>query len=123
MLRSGSVPLFVHGLLEYAAGALLVISPFLFGFDSGAAKATAIVTGVLVIVVAAVTEMPTGISKSLPLPVHILIDFVLAGFLIAAAFLFGFSDEGAPTAFFIALGVVHLLLTIATRFGPATDRG
>src|SRR5207244_11892233 len=69
MLRTGPVPLFLHGLLEYAAGALLVIAPFLFGFDSGAAKATGIITGVLVIVVAAVTEAPTGISKSLPLAV------------------------------------------------------
>ena len=36
--------------------------------------------------------------------------------LIAAPFLFGFSDDGTATAFFIVLGVVHLLLTIATRF-------
>ena len=28
----------------------------------------------------------------------------------------GFSDETAPTAFFIALGVLHLLVTIGTRF-------
>ena len=121
MLRTGPVPLFLHGLVEYAAGALLVVAPFLFDFDSGAAKATAIVVGVLVIVVAAITEAPTGISKSLPLAVHVLIDFALAGFLIAASFLFGFSDETAPTAFFIALGVAHLLLTIATRFRPPAD--
>jgi hypothetical protein len=39
--------------------------------------------------------------------------------MIAAPFLFGFSREGAPTAFFIVLGVVHLLVTIGTRFRPA----
>jgi hypothetical protein len=122
MLREGPVPLFFHGLLEYVAGALLIVAPFLFGFDSGAAKAAAIVTGVIVLVVAATTEAPTGISKSLPLAVHVLIDFVLAAFLIASPFLFGFSDEGPPTAFFIVLGVVHLLLTIATRFRPAEER-
>lgn len=122
MLRTGPIPLFLHGVVEYAAGALLVIAPFLFGFDSGAAKATSIITGVLVIVVGAVTEAPTGIAKSLPLAVHVLIDFVLAGFLIAAAFLFGFSDETAPTAFFIVIGLAHLLLTIATRFRPADER-
>jgi len=42
--------------------------------------------------------------------------------------LFGFSDESTPTVFFIVLGVVHLLLTIATRFekgepGPRRSRG
>jgi hypothetical protein len=122
MLRTGPIPLFLHGLLEYAAGALLVIAPFLFGFDSGAAKATSIITGVLVIVVAAITESPTGIAKSLPLAAHVLVDFVLAGFLIAAPFLFGFSDEGAPTAFFIVIGIAHLLDTIGTRFRPADER-
>ncbi len=42
----------------------------------------------------------------------------LAGVLIAAPFLFGFSDEGTPTAFFIVYGVFHLLLALATRFVP-----
>jgi hypothetical protein len=38
--------------------------------------------------------------------------------LIAAPFLFGFSDESGPTALFIILGVAHLLVTIGTRFKP-----
>jgi len=122
MLRTGPVPLFLHGLLEYVAGALLIVAPFLLGFDSGAAKAAAIVTGVVVLVVAAITEAPTGIAKSLPLAVHVLIDFVLAAVLIAGPFVFSFSDEGPPTAFFIALGVIHLLMTISTRFRPAEER-
>jgi hypothetical protein len=42
--------------------------------------------------------------------------------MIASPFLFGFSDEGTPTAFFITLGVVHLLLTIGTRFVPGERR-
>ena len=50
---------------------------------------------------------------------HVLLDYALAAILVAAPFLFGFSDETAPTAFFIVLGVAHLLITIGTRFrGP-----
>jgi hypothetical protein len=30
-------------------------------------------------------------------------------------------DEAAPTAFFMVFGVWHLLLTIATRFGPRAE--
>ena len=45
-----------------------------------------------------------------------ILDYVLAIFLIAAPFVLGFSDDGTAAAFFIVLGVVHLLLTIATRF-------
>ena len=116
MLRSGPVSLFIHGVLEYVAAAVLIAAPFLFDFDSDAAQAISIVAGVLVLAFAASTESPTGLAKVVPVEIHAVVDFALAVFLVAAPFLFGFRDEGTPTAFFIVLGVVHLLLTIATRF-------
>jgi hypothetical protein len=116
VLRTGPVSLFVHGIVEYAAGGLFVASPFLFGFDSDAATALGIVVGVVVIILAASTDSPTGLAKALPVELHAIADFALAALLIASPFLFGFRDEGAPTAFFIVLGVLHLLLTIATRY-------
>jgi hypothetical protein len=44
---------------------------------------------------------------------------VLVVLLIALPFLAGFSDETAPTALFIVVGVLHLLVTIGTRFRSA----
>jgi hypothetical protein len=49
-------------------------------------------------------------------------DVGLAAVLIAAPFLFGFNGESAPTAFFIVLGVGHLLMTIGTRFHAPAGR-
>lgn len=118
MLREGPIPRFVHGLLEYAAGVLLIVAPFALAFDSGAATAVSIVAGVLVLVVASITDGPTSLVNQLPLAAHVLLDYALAVALVASPFLFGWSNEGAPTAFFIALGVVHLLVTIGTRFKP-----
>ncbi|MFN2615695.1 MAG: hypothetical protein ABR581_01080 [Thermoleophilaceae bacterium] len=122
MLRDGPIPRFAHGLIEYVAGALLVVAPFLLGFDSGAAIAASIVIGVLVILVAAATEGPTSLVDSLQIQLHIALDYVLGAFLVASPFLFGFSDESTPTAFFIAIGVVHLLVTLGTRFLPRRER-
>src|SRR3954464_8215185 len=116
MFKQGPVPAFVHGVIEYLAGALFIAAPFLFGFDDDTATAVSIVAGVLILVVTASTALPTGLIKSIPVQAHAVIDFALAAALIAAPFLFGFSDDGTATAFFIVLGVVHLLLTIATRF-------
>ena len=116
MLRSGPISLFIHGVLEYAAAALLIAAPFLFDFDSDAAQAISIVVGVLVLVLAASTNAPTGLAKVVPVEIHAVVDFALAVVLIAAPFLFGFQDERAPTVFFIVLGVAHLLVAIATRF-------
>ena len=75
-----------------------------------------IVVGVLVLIVTASTALPTGLIKSIPVQAHAVIDFLLAAVLIASPFLFGYSDDGTATPFFIVFGVVHLLVTIATRF-------
>ena len=123
MLRQGPIPAAVHGLLEYVAGVALIAAPFLLDFDSGAATAASIVVGVLVLAVAASTAGPTSIVNQIPVSAHLVVDYLLVALLIASPFIFGFSDEGTPTAFFIALGVVHLLVTIGTRFvrGRAAD--
>jgi hypothetical protein len=118
VLRQGPIPRFVHGLIEYVAGAVLIAAPFVLDFHSGSAKAVAIVLGVIVIVLAASTDGSTSLINSVQLQLHVLLDYLLAAVLIAAPFVFGFSGEGAPTAFFIVLGVLHLLVTIGTRFRP-----
>ena len=119
MLRDGPIPAFVHGVAEYIVGVLLVVAPFLFSFRADTATVLAVAAGVVVLVVAATTRGPTGLVKHLPISAHVALDYVLAVFLVASPYLFGFSDETAPTTLFLALGVVHLLLTIGTRFlGP-----
>jgi len=116
MLTDGPIPRFVHGVIEYAAGALLIVAPFVLSFDSGAATAAAIIVGVLVLTVASTTDGPTSLANQIPLAAHVLIDYALVAVLIALPFVAGFSDEAAPTAFFIVLGVAHLMVTIGTRF-------
>lgn len=117
MFREGPFPASVHGLAEYVVGGLFIALPLLLGYDSGAATAVSIVIGVLLIGIAASTDWGMSLNNSIPKPVHFAIDWVIAGLLIASPFLFGFSGEDTPTAIFIGAGVVHLLLTIGTRFG------
>jgi heme A synthase len=122
MLRQGPISRFLHGAIEYAVSVLLIAAPFLFGFKSSAAVAVSIIAGLLLLVIAASTVGPTSLVNSIPIPVHLLLDFALAAVLVASPFLFAFNHESAPTAFFIVLGVVHLLITIGTRFQSAADR-
>ena len=122
-MRQGPIPLFLHGVIEYAAAALFIVAPFVLSFDSGAATALSIIVGVVVLAIAAATEGPTSLVNQIPTAAHVALDYVLVVLLIALPFLAGFSDETAPTAFFIILGVVHLLITIGTRFRtPAEAR-
>jgi VIT1/CCC1 family predicted Fe2+/Mn2+ transporter len=119
MMRDGPIPLLAHGLIEYAAGVLFIVAPFLLSFDDGAAIAISIAVGVVVIVVAASTDGPTSLVNQIPRPAHVALDYVLGVLLIVVPFLASFSNETAPTAFFIALGLLHLLLTIGTKFRSA----
>jgi hypothetical protein len=75
-----------------------------------------------VLFVAASTEGPTSLINYVPLAAHVVLDYALALVLIAIPFIAGFSDETAPTVFFIAIGVLHLLVTIGTRFRPVDRR-
>jgi hypothetical protein len=115
MFRQGPIPAFVHGLLEYIAGALLIAAPLVLDF-SGAATAVGIAGGVLLLAMTASTAMSTGLIKSIPVQAHAMLDYAFAVLLIASPFVFGFSDDDTATPFFIVLGVVHMLITIATRF-------
>jgi hypothetical protein len=117
MLRDGPLPRSAHGVIEYLAAVAFIVVPLLL-FESDAAIAVSIVVGVVILVLAATTRGPTSLVDQVPVSVHVVADYVLAAFLIAAPFLFGFSGETAPLVFFIALGVAHLLVTIATRFLP-----
>ncbi len=118
MLREGPLPAAVHGSIEYAVGVFFIAAPFLFGYLDGWAIGISIAVGVVVLVLASATALPTGLVRQIPVSVHLVLDFILALFLIAAPFLFGFREENAPLAVFIVLGVAHLLITIATRFRP-----
>lgn len=128
MLRQGPIPAPVHGLIEYVAGVFFIAAPFIFGYVNGWAIGISIAVGVAVLAITAATALPTGLVKLIPASVHLVLDFILAAFLIAAPFLFGFDTESAPLAVFLVMGVAHLLITIATRFrGPrepeALDEG
>lgn len=116
MLREGPIPHALHGLLEYIAGIALIATPLLLDYDSGAATAASIILGVVILFLAAATASPVSLIGQVPAALHLVLDYVLVVILIASPFLFGFSDESTPTVIFIGLGVVHLLVTIGTRF-------
>ena len=117
MLRQGPLPALYHGAWEYLVGAAFVAAPFFLDYGS-TPTALSIVVGVVLLVVTAASDLPTGLAKMIAVRGHVVFDLALGALLVASPFLFGFSDDRDPTAAFIVVGIVHLLLTIATRFAP-----
>lgn len=116
MIREGPIPVLVHGIAEYAIGVLFILSPFLFGFDSDLATAVAILVGAAIIVFGIVSDSPVGVMHNIPLAAHVVLDYVLALFLIVSPFLFSFTDDRGAFAFFVILGVGHQVVTTLTSF-------
>jgi hypothetical protein len=122
-VRRGSVTLSMHVLIEYGVAVLTILAPFLFSFDSTTAKLVSVLVGVGILVLAVVTDAPTGIARTLPVASHVVLDYVLALFVIVAPFVFGFSDDDAATAYFIVLGVGYVLLAVLTRYRSPKPAG
>jgi hypothetical protein len=116
------VPSSVHGIFDYIGGIALIACPFIFGFYSmgGIAVILPIVLGVGLILYSLLTDYERGIPglKFIPMPVHLILDFVAAVFLVAAPFLFGFANHGLNVwlPFVIAgVGVIILVLVSQTH--------
>jgi hypothetical protein len=110
------VPWIVHTAVEYAAGLLLLLAPFLFDFNSDTAQWTSIALGVVVLLVAVISRGPLSVTQSLPTSAHATLDYVLALVLILAPFVLGFADDTAAVTFFVLLGIAHAGLSLFTRF-------
>lgn len=110
------LPWVVHEGIEYVAGVLLVLAPFVFGFDETRPTVLSVAIGVLVVLVGVISRGRLGITQSLPPVVHATLDYVLAGFLVLSPFLLGFTENTTALTFFVLLGVTHLAVTLLTAF-------
>lgn len=123
-MRNGPIPLGVHAMAEPFLFALLVAAPFLFGFnDNDTATALSIGAGVVLLLTSLSTNWRLSLWKVVPLPVHMLADIGMGAFLVLSPFLLGFSDESAPTVFFVLFGLSEILASLATRWTHGEDIG
>ena len=70
----------------------------------------------LLLIIAASTAWRTGLTNSIPIQAHVMLDYVLAIFLIAAPFLLASGTTARRRHSSSCSASSHLLVTIATRF-------
>jgi hypothetical protein len=117
------VPTWLHGIFDYIGGIGLIAAPFVFGFFSvgGIAVILPMVLGVGLILYSLLTNYERGIPglKFIPMPAHLILDFVAAALLAASPFLFGFSNQ-APNAWLphVVAGITVILLVLVSQTRP-----
>ncbi len=116
------VPTWLHGYFDYIGGIGLIAAPFVFGFFNvgGVAVILPMVLGVGLILYSLLTNYERGIPalKLIPMPVHLILDFVASALLAASPFLFGFYNQ-APNVWLphvvAGLGVIVLVIVSQTH--------
>jgi len=87
------IPTRVHGILDYTVSALLAISPWLFQFNRGRAETwVPVVLGAGAILYSLFTDYEWGVSRRIPMPVHLMIDLFSGIFLALSPWIFGFAS-------------------------------
>jgi hypothetical protein len=117
------VPTRVHGIFDYIGGIGLIASPFIFGFYSmgGIAVILPIVLGTGLILYSLLTNYERGIPglRFIPMPAHLIFDFVAAALLAVAPFLFSYSNQGLNVWLpQVIAGVAVILLVIVSQTHP-----
>jgi hypothetical protein len=107
------VPTRLHGVLDYLAGLLLILAPWLLDFGRGGAETVVpLVVGPLLIVYSLATDYELGMGRLLPVRLHLWLD-AAAGLLLATSpWLFGFA--GQVVAPHLAGGLALLALAAVT---------
>ncbi|MFD1158699.1 SPW repeat domain-containing protein [Roseovarius aestuarii] len=104
----------MHGLVDYAAAAGLIIFPFVLGIGTSSPIAfwLSIVAGIVVISYSMLTGYAYSAVPMVPFKIHLAIDFVAAVGFALAPFVFGFA--GLDAAYYWALsGAVFLVVAVS----------
>lgn len=117
------LPTSVHGVLDYLVGIALIAAPWIFGFAyvGGAAVYVPIILGIALILYSLVTKYELGIPgiKFLPMPYHLVIDFVAAAFLAASPWIFGFASRPLNVWLpHLVVGIVVILVVLVSQTHP-----
>jgi hypothetical protein len=116
------LPAWFHAIADYAVGILLIVVALAVG-GTGAAVATGVVVGAVVLLVSMLTRYPLGVAKVLPFTVHSAGDYLAAALLIVAPFALSFTDtDGGLAAFYVVAGVAVLAVSLITNYQYSPKR-
>ncbi len=111
------IPTRVHGMLDYLTGALLIASPWLFGFATGGAEQwIPVVLGAGALLYSLFTNYELGVVRKIPMSAHLGLDAMSGALLAVSPWLFNF-DERVYLPHLV-LGLFEIGAALTTRTVP-----
>jgi hypothetical protein len=110
-----------YGLFNYAIGAIMIASPWLFGFQHqhGASLLLPWYLGWLQLIMAIFGDHELGFIKVFPVSMHCFIDVVVGFFLAMTPFIYGYTYEVFIPQF--CMGLLMFIFGLYTRTSPFRD--
>jgi hypothetical protein len=109
----------VHGMIDYATGALLIIAPWLFGFaDGSAAQWVPMVLGASILAMSLITDYELSLTRLIPMGAHLAVDGLGGALLAVSPWLFGFADRTYWPH--LIIGIAEIGVSLVTRTRPDT---
>src|SRR3954464_3841080 len=111
-----------HGIVDYAAGSMLLAAPFVLGFaeTSHTAAWISVLVGGAIMVMAMFTDNEGAwFSRLIPMRIHLVVDGFLGLVLLAAPFVFDFASLGTyGWISFVIAGAGYVVLAAVTQTTP-----
>jgi len=105
----------MHGYLDFVTVILFLLAPTLFGLSDLPAL-LAYGLAAVHLIVTLTSDFPFGVVKIIPFTVHGWIERIVGPTLIAVPFVLGFTEDEVARNFYVAVGVVIILIGVLTDY-------
>lgn len=111
------LPTYIHGVMDYGMGLLLIAAPWIFQFaENGPETWIPVVLGAGAIAYSLFTDYELGAVRALSMPVHLGLDAASGALLAVSPWLFDFADKvWIPH---LVLGLVEVGTALVTQTHP-----
>jgi hypothetical protein len=110
-----------HGVLDYLVGVILIAAPWILGFArNGAETWVPVILGAGAILYSLLTNYEMGVSKTISMRTHLMLDIASGILLAASPWLFNFDDYVYLPH--LVLGLGEMLVASLTERYPSYDR-
>ncbi|WP_295628788.1 hypothetical protein [uncultured Nitrosomonas sp.] len=112
----------MHGYLDFLTVIIFLLAPTLLGLSQLPAMLAYSLAAVHLMVTLA-SDFPFGVFKLIPFTIHGWIERLVGPLLIALPFILGFADEETARNFYIAVGLIIIVVGMLTDYqGVARDK-
>jgi hypothetical protein len=114
------IPTRLHGPVDYIVGLLLIAGPWIFSYsDVDGAMWTSIVAGVIVLGSAVMTNYELGITRVVPMHLHLMLDGLIGAVLVVAPWIFWYADEDTNVWLpLVVIGLGEIAVAVLTDPWP-----